>query len=812
MPAVALAFALGTWLLQQQASLPNVLWLYTLPAAAFGVALFARREPPPWRHAARVCALLLAGWAGFCVALLWAHVRLADALPAALEGRDLRVSGVIAELPQPVERGTRFLFQVEQVLTPSAHVPQRVLLTWYAERDGQGRAAPELRPGQRWQLTVRLRKPHGTANPHGFDFEVWMLERGIRATGYVRPEPGARLLAAMVPRPTYWLERVREAARARILRELAGEPAAGVLAALAIGDQQAIDAAQWTVFTRTGVNHLMSISGLHITMVSGLVFAAVLWGWRWLGGAALRLPAQKAAAAAGLVTALLYSLLSGFGVPAQRTVYMLGCVALALLAGRAAAPSAVLASAALVVLALDPWAILAPGFWLSFGAVALILYVSAGRLARPGWLSEWARVQWAITLGLTPITIAVFQQVSLVSPLANAVAIPVVSLGVVPLTLLGLVLPTDALLRVAAELMSLCSVLLTHLSALPAAVWQQHAPPGWALLAAAAGVAWLLAPRGFPARWLGVAGLLPLLLVRQAPPAPGEAWVDVLDVGQGLAALVRTANHSLLYDAGPAFSREADSGSRIIVPHLRASGVRRLDGFVVSHDDSDHTGGMVSVLEALPVAWVSSSLRADDPRLAGVIQRLRCEAGQSWEWDGVDFAILHPAVEDYDGMEDYGGLHDYDSVQDNDSVRESNRAQDYNRPRSKDNDRGCVLRIATAGASILLTADIERGAERSLIERAGRALRSDVLVVPHHGSNTSSTDAFLAQVHPDLAIFTVGYRNRFGHPAEAVLARYAQLGIATYRTDTDGALLLRLGATRELVAWRRERPRYWHGS
>jgi competence protein ComEC len=280
---------------------------------------------------------------------------------------------------------------------------------------------------------------------------------------------------------------------------------------------------------------------------------------------------------------------------------------------------------------------------------------------------------------------------------------------------------------------------------------------------------------------VGAAALLPLVLMPRERPSPGEAWVDVLDVGQGLAAVVRTANHALLYDAGPAFSREVDSGSRIVVPHLRATGVSRLDGLLITHDDIDHTGGMASVLEALPVAWVASSLPHGDARLAGVRRRLRCEAGQRWEWDGVDFAVLHP------------------------------RPEDYNRARGSDNDRSCVLRVAAAGGSVLFTADIERGAERELVERARATLRSDVLVVPHHGSNTSSTDAFLAHVRPGVALFTAGYRNRFGHPAEEVLARYARLGIESYRTDADGALLLQLAPARRLWAWRRVQPRYWHG-
>jgi competence protein ComEC len=456
-----------------------------------------------------------------------------------------------------------------------------------------------------------------------------------------------------------------------------------------------------------------------------------------------------------------------------------------MLAGRAGSASSVLAVAATLVLALDPWAILAPGFWLSFAAVALIMYATLGRLSRPGWLANWVRVQWTITLGLTPIVIVLFQQVSLVSPLANAIAIPLVSLGVVPLTLVGLVLPVDTVLALAAELMALCNFLLQQLSALPEAVWEQHAPPWWSLPVAAAGVIWLLAPRGFPARWVGAVALLPLLLVPPERPAAGEAWIDVLDVGQGLATVVRTANHVLLYDAGPAFSRDADSGSRIVVPHLRASGVTRLDGLLITHDDVDHTGGMTSVLEALPTTWILSSLPHGDPRLAAAHRALRCEAGQRWKWDAVAFSILHP------------------------------RAEDYNRTRGNDNDRSCVLRVATTAGSILLTADIERGAERALVERAGAALRSDVLVVPHHGSNTSSTDAFLAQVRPSVALFTAGYRNRFGHPVEEVLERYARLGIETYRTDADGALLLRLGAqqlpARRVWAWRRVQPRYWQG-
>jgi len=776
MPLNLIAFAVGVWVLQQQAQLPSVLWAYGWLAFAFVALLLGRSDQPGLRSAARPAVLLVFLAAGFVWAGLIAQVRLADALPSQWEGRDVTLIGVVAELPQESEQGVRFRFEVETVLTPFAEVPDRLALAWYREGD---HAVPDLSPGQRWQLTVRLRRPHGTANPHGFDFEVWLLERGIRATGYVRAAPAPTLLQAMVHRPRYWVERLRQWARARIRAAVPDVPSAGVLVALAIGDQQAIAPAQWTVFTRTGVNHLMSISGLHITMVSGLVFAAVSWGWRRLPTAALRFPAQKAAAVAGLAAAFSYALLAGFAVPAQRTVYMLTVVATALLLGRTTATTAVLAAALFVVLLLDPWAVLAPGFWLSFGAVALILYVGTGRLRGPGWALGWVRAQWAITVGLVPLLLVLFQQVSLVSPIANAIAIPVVSLGVVPLTLLGLTVPIDLVLALAAKLMTWCALGLELLAGLPEAVWEQQAPPAWTLPVAVIGAFWLLAPRGFPARWLGAAAMLPPFLAAAPVPAPGSVWVDVLDVGQGLAAVVRTHGHALVFDTGPAFSEDADSGARIVAPHLRAEGVRRIDGLILSHDDIDHIGGARSLMQALPVGWVAASLPAEHPLLAVAKRSLNCYAGQRWEWDAVRFEVLHPTWPGYNGVA------------------------------AKDNDRSCVLRVVAPGGSVLLTADIERKVETQLLQRADVRLASDVLVVPHHGSATSSSDEFITHIGPRVAIVPVGYRNRFRHPAEAVVWRYAKAGVPLYRTDHDGAVHVRIEQGVSVRAWRSVRQRYW---
>jgi competence protein ComEC len=781
MVANVVLFVLGVTLLQWQASLPSVLWSYALAPLILIWILLSVQSKGRHSHRARIWIAFTCLAGGFLWAALVAHVKLADYLPEQWEGREIQLVGVIAELPQVSERSVRFQFDVERVETALARVPARISLNWYAQ--GQGAAASSVHAGERWRLWVRLRRPHGLANPNGFDFEVWLLERGIRATGYVRDggQPSDnRLLDPFVRSPRYVIERAREAIRDRILHALPGDPNAGVLVALAIGDQQAISREQWRVFTRTGVNHLISISGLHITMVASLGFGLVLWLWRRSPRLTAKLPAVKAAALAGFAIAWGYALLAGFAVPAQRTVFMLAAVAAALLLGLAAAPTAVLATALFVAVVADPLCVLAPGFWLSFGAVGVIMYVTLGRIGQPHWLVNWARVQWAVTIGLMPVLIALFQQVSIVSPFANAVAIPVVSLAVVPATLVGVVLPVDWGLWLAATLMSWCTQALAWLSSLPSAVWQQHAPPVWSLPLALAGAAWLLAPRGIPARWVGLVAFLPLLVVSGDWPLKGEVWVDVLDVGQGLSALVRTEHHALLYDAGPAFSADSDAGNRVVVPFLRAQDVRRLDVLIVTHDDSDHSGGARSVLEAVPVALIRTSLSTGLSETGWSTASERCEAGQRWEWDGVRFVILHPPSDSYN----FRGV--------------------------KDNARSCVLKVESAFGSMLFPADIEQDSELQLQERELATLRASVLLAPHHGSSTSSTAAFLAAVAPELIVIPVGYRNRFGHPKPDVMARYHAMGSRVLRTDRDGAVSVRLTAA-GLAAqgYREQQRRYW---
>ncbi len=510
-------------------------------------------------------------------------------------------------------------------------------------------------------------------------------------------------------------------------------------------------------------------------MVAAMFGWLVSFGWRRVNALVLRWPAQKAGLMAACLAALVYALLAGFAVPAQRTLYMLLVAAAALLSGRIVAVSRILALALLVVVVIDPWAVLAAGFWLSFGAVAALLYVGSAQVGETtGWrekLLGWGVVQWAATLASLPVLLLVFQQFSLVSPLANALAIPVVSFIVTPLALLGALIPWWPILALAHQVLAWLMLFLDWCATWP--VWMAPAPPLWAALVAGVGVAVCLLPRGIPGRWLGGFLIAPALFWPVDKPPVGEAWISVLDVGQGLATVVRTREHSLIYDPGPLYSAESDAGQRVVVPYLRALGLAQIDMLMVTHSDTDHSGGTASVLSALKVDAVRSSL-------AGA-QGERCEAGQRWVWDGVVFEILHPAAEAYGGN-------------------------------SKPNHLSCVLRIEAGRRRILLTSDIEAPDETALLARYPDGLGAEIMLVPHHGSKTSSTPAFLKAVGAADVIIPVGYRNRFGHPKPEVLARYEAMENRIWRTDRDGAVQVVMGESSAAIsAWRQERRRYWHG-
>jgi len=807
-------FAAGVTLLQGCPRLPPAPGLLLALASGLAVAMLAirscvasstdrARNIVALTFVAACAAIAATGVAGFMYAGWRAQLRLADELPPAWEERDIQLRGVVDDLPQSTGEGVRFTLAVEHADTPGAVVPERISLAWFGPHEARvprasvvvdAASAPIVHAGERWQLTVRLKRPHGNVNPTGFDLEAWLLERNLRATGYVRESATNVRLAAFAGRPGDFVQRAREHIRTRIAHALPDARYAGVITALAIGDQRAVPESQWAVFNRTGVTHLISISGLHVTVFATLAGGVALLACRRSTTLTSRIPARKVATLVGAIFAFGYVLLAGAEVPAVRTLLMLIVGAFGLWLARPGTALLVWLWSLVGVLIWDPWAGFAPGFWLSFGAVGLLLYAGSGRLvARPrggrlaritDTLHEAARAQWVVTLGLVPGTLALFQQVSIVSALANAVAIPVVTLGIVPLILFAIVVPADAPWQFAHGVLALLMRYLEWVAELPVATWTSHAPIAWTVGVAIAGAAWVLAPRGIPGRFIGIVWMMPLALLLPPPVAVGGAQVTVLDVGQGLAGFVATATHALVYDTGPRFNDTVDAGGRIIVPFLRAAGVAKLDMLVVSHADTDHSGGAGSLLRAVPVVTFLSSLLPDHPLAAQAARTAtvaRCIANTTWQWDRVTFTLLHPQADHY-----------------GDGARKSN-------------DLSCVLRIETVAGTVLLTGDIEARSENELLQRVPPLVASDVLVVPHHGSRTSSTPAFIASVSPALAVFAAGYRNRFGHPRDDVVARYRQTGAAPLRTDLQGAITMTLSPGRPVAAFgeREQHRRYW---
>lgn len=731
-------------------------------------------------------ALLVGGMAGAGLAGWRAVSFAADALPAALEGSDLVVTGVVAQMPLRSDSGMRFALEVESARWPGAAdderappaVPPRISLGWYA--DVGGALPAPAHAGERWRLPVRLKAPHGNLNPHGFDYELRLWEQGEQATGYVR----ANVRDAAPERvATTWrhpVERAREAVRDSILQRIADRQSAGVIAALVTGDQNAIERADWDVFRATGVAHLVAISGLHITMFAWLAVLAVEALWRRSPGLMLRWPAQHAGLAGGVALAALYAAFSGWGVPSQRTVWMLAVVALLRLRGRQWPWPLTWLAGCTAVVAIDPWALLQPGFWLSFVAVG-VLFAAAngapdeGSAGVAGRVVRLLRAQWVVTLALTPLTLLLFQQVSVVGLPANLVAIPWVTAVVTPLSMLGLLAPW--LWDLASWAMQALSWVLQWLASWPFATLSMPTPPVWMAAAGVLGGIVIAMRLPWSVRALGLPLLMPVLLWQPLRPAAGEFELLAADIGQGNAVVVRTASHSLLYDAGPRYSLDNDAGHRVLVPLLRAFG-DRLDTVVLSHRDADHTGGAAAVLAMQPQAKLLSSIEADHP-LQALRPAQRCIAGQRWRWDGVDFEFLHPAESDYAG---------------------------FTRP----NAISCVLRIGNGRATALLAGDIERAQEAALVARHPDRLAADVLLVPHHGSKTSSSPLLLEAVHPRLAIVQAGWRNRFGHPAPEVVQRYAAYGIRVIDTPHCGAATWSSAVPDELPCHRNTARRYWH--
>ncbi|MBI3171358.1 MAG: DNA internalization-related competence protein ComEC/Rec2, partial [Hydrocarboniphaga effusa] len=584
-----------------------------------------------------------------------------------------------------------------------------------------------LRGGECWRFTLRLRTPHGSLNPGGFDYEGWLFRQGIGATATVR---AAERCESTRRRPILeWRQKIADEIRGA----LPGHPAQGLLIALVVGDGSGLSAADWDAFRATGTSHLVAISGFNIAIIAGVAYFLFRWLWSAFPALCLRLPAQRAGLLGSALFAWFYALLAGFEPPVQRAVLMLWIVLAALWLHRLSTPSRVLALAWLAVLLLDPFAITSPGLWLSFSAVAAIFYVSLGRLRAPGLWHGLVWLQLLMAVALAPLTLYFFQGASWIAPLVNLLAVPLFMLltpWVLGAVLVYLFAPLLGLplLGSAAKVLEWFRMGLDYAAQLPD-LWLPASPPLAALLLALLGVVLLFAPRGLPLRPLGALCLLPMLLAPGSAPRGGFE-LTALDVGQGQAVVVRTTKHALLFDAGPAFEEGFDAGESVVAPFLLKQGLRRLDLLLLSHGDNDHSGGVPAVRKRMKVAAE-----------VGTAGAARCEDGMSWVWDAVRFDVLNPGSAD-----------------------------------GSDNDSSCVLKIEGGGFSVLLPGDIEKAAEQRLLAGHRERLKSDVLIAPHHGSKTSSTAAFVQAVQPKVVIYSAGWRNHFGHPRPEVLERYTAIG------------------------------------
>ncbi len=759
----ALAFLLGNLWLQSQPA-------FTVTRLAFPCCLIAIIWLIP-RCRRQLAKLLIAGFLlGFAWAALNAQLRLGEDLASGLEGRDLLISGYVAEIPVSESYGQRFIFNVEH---SEVEVPDQIELTWYAP-------APVIHAADRWQILVRLKRRHGFANPGGYDYEAQLFRQGLGATGYVRSSRDNQFLGQVnglsILKARAWLTE-------KIAASIPDSSMQGVVRGLSVGDQQSISDEEWRIFARTGTSHLMAISGFHIGMVA-VVFA---WIGSWLVylpvAQRYRITSPDLKAIFGMTAALVYSLMAGMSVPTQRTLIMLAVYFSAKFLRRETHVWYNFGLALLLVLIIDPLSSLAVGAWLSFGAVAVILLNQHGRVGRSSWWRGFLSIQGVVSLGLVPLLLSSFGNISLISPFINLLAIPLFTGVLVPAVLIacGLLAIEPAwgsyCLHWIARLLELVYSALHWAAQLPWANWYAPAAPWWAMVLMITGTFMVVLPWIWPLRLIGALGCLPALFWQVPVPQAGGFELTVLDVGQGLSVAVRTQRHALLYDTGPSFQGGSDTGERVVLPYLRAMGIHRLDMLMLSHGDADHVGGLKSVLSGVPVEAISAG-----PSVPVQQGMQLCQRGQHWDWDGVQFSVLHPQGDTND---------------------------------ESDNNRSCVLRVSAAAGSALLLGDIEKPAELALVNET-LIQPTDIVVAAHHGSRSSSTPELVAATTHDArkhwVIFSAGYQNRWGFPKEEVVSRWCAAGAVPVETGLTGAVTMRVSSLDGQIRpdlWRENHRHYW---
>ncbi len=800
---MAFALLLGCSATAWQPFLPSQheqLWLMFIALVMFLLALIYRlRRGVGWFWP----ALFLLG--GYLYSSAIAERFLATKLPVAQENSEQLRTGCIVDFPKYANASdarapARVLMQLQATDSTDAI---RASLSWYQP--------PKLIGGECWQVKVKLRRVHGEVNPGGFDFERFAALRRIAAVGYVvaskdnqRLSP-ARGLLALREHISQTFAEVAAIDPAKPASENAPKQRAlGLAQALAVADTRMLSDADWELFRSTGITHLIAISGLHITLLAGF---GALFG-RLLSTAfpslCLWLPRPQLCALLALLFASGYGALAGFAVPAQRTLLMLAALLFGVMFRRSQSLWQGYALALIAVLLLDPLAVLAAGFWLSFAAVGLLLLVYGQRWPERGFFKSLIPAQLLMSLGLLPFGLLLFQQISISAPIINLLAVPFISLLVVPLVLLGLILSLLST-SFAAPVIALALILLryfgvaleamhTEISALLAPIFNLSAPGPIAFGLACAGLLWLFAPKTLPGRGFGPLLLLPLFLPQQMPGNADQKIADqqfrmtLFDVGQGLSALIQTRTHAVLFDTGPGWPEGSNAGESQVLPSLLALGVKRLDKIVLSHADLDHAGGLNAITDAYPNAELWTSAVGKNSNLRSRTPAQACQTGQSWRWDGVEFKFLHPNI----------GL-------------------PYLR-----NQSSCVLHISTGKSadksinsgyqSALLPGDIDVLIEARMLRIDSASLNADVLIAAHHGSAGSNSAAFLQAVDPKQVWYPVGHQNRFDFPRGVTRDRVQAQGASEWNVSETGALSLMFGEAGAGFTAERGQRFWWRGA
>ena len=753
----------GAYSLQFCSELPGPAWLGALAIASLTAVLVRRFR------------LVGAFLSGFLVLAVASQSVIDDRLNPDFAGDSIRIDARVTDFPK--NNGASLSFQV----SPVGHddLPRRIRLSWF-----DAPTQPFL--GETWQFELRLRRPRGFSNPGGFDYEGWLFRQGIGATGYV--VNGSKNFRRD-DRPVDRVSQLRQRFVARVREHLPEDAAAAVLMAVGVGGRHFITREQWQRYAATGVSHLMAISGLHIGLAAGGVF---FLSWIVLALVCRRSNIRDRAALIAAIAAFAYAELSGFAVPAQRALLMTVIFVFAGLIRRQVSAARLLAICAVVILLCDPLAVLAPGFKLSFAAVAILFWhlrvtqvpqfvidnrligtiVNAGR--------RLTSTQSALLFGLFPLTALLFDRVAVVAPIVNLLALPVFYFVTVPACLLGLIMDGplqpagNIALDVAHWSIGVVLWLVRHAADLPFASFYIARPQGLYVVVFLSVSFWSLLPPGWPGRQLALVAALATILYRPQPPPQACIDLHVLDVGQGLALVLQTHTRTAVFDAGPSFRGGADTGRLVLVPFLRSKGIDALDMLIVSHADQDHAGGVRSLTEELEVARLLGGESLDDIDMP----QQHCQARKRWRWDGIDFAIVHPS--------ELG--------------------------RWKGNNASCVLEVRIANHTVILTGDIESPVE-TLLARNGAISQADIVLIPHHGSRTSSSDLFVSTVRPKVAIVSAGFENRWGFPKEDIVSAWSNAGAEVLNTATSGAISYRIcerGGMRRLGLHRLEARKYWN--